>query len=241
MMGIYKITNLKGKIYIGQSTDLKKREEMYLKLKCKGQPKLYNSLQKYGWEQHKFEIIEECGLEQLNEREMYWGLYYDVLGENGLNLRLGDAKGKCSEETKQKMSQSAIGRKWNTDMRYKFNSSKTNHPMYNEEWKNKISESLKGRTITWASKISKSSKGKKGKFTGKNHSEETKQHMSEYRKINYVNNHKKSSIIQYDLEGNFIKRWESITEAKQLYKGDIQACCAGKQKTAGGYKWTYDK
>jgi len=103
MIGIYKITNPTGKIYIGQSTNLKKREDDYVKLRCDKQPKLYNSLKKYGWEQHKFEVIEKCSLEQLNEREIYWGLYYDVLEENGLNLRLGDANGLCSEETKKKI------------------------------------------------------------------------------------------------------------------------------------------
>jgi len=45
-------------------------------------------------------------------------------------------------------------------------------------------------------------------------------------------------ILQYDLEGNFIKEWESITEAKQwLGSGDIQSCVNGKQKQAGGYQW----
>jgi hypothetical protein len=103
MIGIYKIINPTGKIYIGQSTNIGNRKYYYSSIKCDKQPKLYNSLQKYGWEQHMFEIIEECSLEQLNEREIYWGLHYDVLGENGLNLRLGDANGLCSEETKKKI------------------------------------------------------------------------------------------------------------------------------------------
>jgi group I intron endonuclease len=103
-IGIYKITSPSGKIYVGQSTNLEKRKDDYKKLKCEKQPKLYNSLQKYGWEQHKFEIIEECAEEQLNKREIYWGLHYDVLDENGLNLKLGDASGLCSKETKQKIS-----------------------------------------------------------------------------------------------------------------------------------------
>jgi group I intron endonuclease len=105
MIGIYKITNPTGKIYIGQSINLEKREDDYMKLRCDKQPKLYNSLKKYGWGQHIFEIIEKCSLEQLNEREIYWGLYYNVLEENGLNLRLGDARGKCSEEMKKKIGQ----------------------------------------------------------------------------------------------------------------------------------------
>ena len=103
MIGIYKITSPTGKIYIGQSTNIENRKYYYSSVKCDKQHKLYNSLQKHGWEQHIFEIIEECSLDQLNEREIYWGLYYDVLGENGLNLRLGDANGLCSEETKKKI------------------------------------------------------------------------------------------------------------------------------------------
>jgi group I intron endonuclease len=107
-VGIYKITSPSGKIYIGQSTDLEKRENDYKILKCEKQPKLYNSLKKYGWENHTFEIIEKCRLDQLNKREIYWGLHYDVLEEKGLNLRLGNANGLCSEETKQKISQTRL-------------------------------------------------------------------------------------------------------------------------------------
>jgi hypothetical protein len=103
MIGIYKIISPTNKIYIGQSTNIENRKYYYASIKCDKQHKLYNSLVKYGWEQHKFEVIEECSLEQLNEREIYWGQYYDVLSENGLNLRLGDANGLCSEETKQKI------------------------------------------------------------------------------------------------------------------------------------------
>lgn len=53
-------------------------------------------------ENHLFEVIEECSIEQLNERELYWGYFYEVLGENGLNLRLGEGKGLYSEEIKLK-------------------------------------------------------------------------------------------------------------------------------------------
>ena len=110
IIGIYKITNPKGKIYIGQSTNLKKREEDYIKLRCDKQYKLYNSLKKYGWEQHNFKIIEECVLEHLNEKEIYWGLHYGVLEKNNLNLRLGNANGLCSEETKNKISKANKGK-----------------------------------------------------------------------------------------------------------------------------------
>lgn len=46
-------------------------------------------------------------------------------------------------------------------------------------------------------------------------------------------------INQYDLEGNFIKEWPSLTIVKKQYKGDIQACCSKKQKTAGSFIWKW--
>jgi group I intron endonuclease len=102
-IGIYKIISPSGKIYIGQSSNIENRKYYYEKLHCTKQIRLYNSIKKYGWNNHIFDVIEECSLEQLNEREIYWGLYYDDLGENGINLRLGDANGKCSQETKDKI------------------------------------------------------------------------------------------------------------------------------------------
>ena len=48
--------------------------------------------------------------------------------------------------------------------------------------------------------------------------------------------------FQYDLNGNFIKEYKSIAEAKE-YAGIadslISACCLYKSKSAGGYQWRY--
>jgi group I intron endonuclease len=110
-IGVYKITNPQNKIYIGQSTNIEERFRKYSKLNCKRQPKLYYSLKKYGFENHVFDIIEECNLEQLNEREIYWGNYFDVLGKNGLTLKLGNGKGSLTNVTKQKISESLLGKK----------------------------------------------------------------------------------------------------------------------------------
>jgi hypothetical protein len=49
-------------------------------------------------------------------------------------------------------------------------------------------------------------------------------------------------VLQYDLEGNFIKEWEcgkwAAIKLKVQIDG-ISACCLGKQKTAGNYIWKY--
>jgi group I intron endonuclease len=110
-VGVYKITNPQNKIYVGQSINIKERFRKYYKLNCKRQSKLYFSLKKYGPENHVFEIIEECFIEQLNEREKYWGIEFDVLGENGLNLKLGNGRGSLTDITKQKISKSMLGKK----------------------------------------------------------------------------------------------------------------------------------
>jgi group I intron endonuclease len=108
MIGIYKITSPSNKIYIGQSINIEKRKNQYkiLDKNCIG-PKLYNSLSKYGWEQHNHEIIEECNLIQLNEQEIYWKQYYiNLYGwSKMLFCELYDmGGGPKSEETKQKQS-----------------------------------------------------------------------------------------------------------------------------------------
>jgi len=128
MIGIYKITNPKGKIYIGQSTNIKERFRKYNKLNNKRQTKLYYSLKKYGIDNHQFEIIEECNTSQLNEREIYWGTYYNVLGDDGLNLRLGKGRGSCSQNTKNKISNSLKGQRKSKEHCLHLSISKTGIP-----------------------------------------------------------------------------------------------------------------
>ena len=114
MIGIYKITSPSGKIYIGSSLNINKRINYYKSNNCKGQVKLYNSLYKYGWENHNLEILEECEFEKLYERERHYGEFYNVLDENGLNCVLpnnGEKRIGVSESTKLKMSLAKKGNK----------------------------------------------------------------------------------------------------------------------------------
>jgi hypothetical protein len=72
-------------------------------IRCKRQVRLYNSLNKYGPENHLFEIIEECSIEKLLERETYWKQYYKVLDIPSLCCRMDGRGGKLSKKTKDKM------------------------------------------------------------------------------------------------------------------------------------------
>lgn len=49
-------------------------------------------------------------------------------------------------------------------------------------------------------------------------------------------------ILQYTLDGEFIKEWESIKQAsEELYitHSNIGRCCRGEQKKCGGFLWKY--
>lgn len=115
MPHIYKITSPSKKIYIGSSVDINKRFRRYKLLDCKSQYKLYRSFLKYGVDNHKFEILIECNLDNMYSLESYYGILYNSLGKDGLNLRLpkhGEKYVCVSEETKAKMSKKLIGNKY---------------------------------------------------------------------------------------------------------------------------------
>jgi hypothetical protein len=98
------------------------------------------------------------------------------------------------------------------------------------------------------SQIQKRNKSRKGYV----HSEETKlkmsnshkgkktdkEHLLKLQKGQILANSK--PILQYDLEGNFIKKWQSATVAAKkinLHPTSIRHCVQGKTKTSGGYIW----
>lgn len=50
------------------------------------------------------------------------------------------------------------------------------------------------------------------------------------------------SVMQYDLEGNFIKQWYCIKDIERelkFHSGNICCCCRHKRPTAYGFKWEY--
>ncbi len=109
--GIYKLTNPKGKIYIGQSTDIEHRFEKGHKYNVGSGKKLTNSLKKYGWENHQKDIIEECPVKDLDSRETYWIDFYDSY-KTGLNsTSSGGLSGYRDDEWKRKHRMGLKGRK----------------------------------------------------------------------------------------------------------------------------------
>lgn len=109
---IYKITSPKNRIYIGQSTCVIKRWNQHRFYDYDSSILLGRSIKKYGWENHKFEIIEECLQSELDYKEIFWIEHYKSFRkkyplENGFNLTSGGSfppiNSKCSTKTKKKL------------------------------------------------------------------------------------------------------------------------------------------
>lgn len=78
MAYIYQITNnINGKIYVGKTVKNNIQERWkehlkdYKKPRCEKRP-LYDAMNKYGSENFSIKELEECSLEELNDKEIYW-------------------------------------------------------------------------------------------------------------------------------------------------------------------------
>lgn len=85
---IYKITNkVNGKSYIGQTrytVEFRWRQHQHKK----DNVYFHNAIKKYGASNFTIETLEECDIEQLNSREIFYIAKYDTFN-NGYNLTIG--------------------------------------------------------------------------------------------------------------------------------------------------------
>lgn len=135
--GIYVIHTPENFIYVGQSIDLDRREKDYVNKssRIKGQPKIYGSIDKFGWKGHTFTVLEHCEIGMLNERERYWQDEFECTNPLfGLNCMLQNAntkRRKFSDEYKKELSEKTKGE---------------NNPFYgkthSEETKQKLRENI---------------------------------------------------------------------------------------------------
>lgn len=62
--------------------------------------------------------------------------------------------------------------------------------------------------------------------------------------LNASREKQKRKVDMFDVNGNFIKKFDSIAEASRktkVWQGCICGCCRGEYKTAGGFLWKYSK
>lgn len=228
---IYKITNPSGKIYIGKTIDFHNRMNSYQSLNNKSQKAIHASILKYGWDNHKVDILEECEPHKLNEFEIYYIKKYNSFSKknpNGLNLTEGGEGTigrKDTIETKIKRAEKHIGSK------------------RSEETKKLMSVLKKGK-IPYASKLPRSEKQlyhiKYGSL-GKKKSEETLKMELDTKLKNFLSKH--GGVLQINKDGDVVKEWLILPKhiAKSINYDDSALLKALKNpsKTVQGFHWKY--
>jgi group I intron endonuclease len=103
--GIYQITHKDtGRIYIGQSTNLKKRVTSYKSSggSGNGNSVIKRAIKKHGWGSFDYKILVYCeGKDYLNDLEIKCIKAYDCLAPNGFNIEIGGGNAPISEHVKE--------------------------------------------------------------------------------------------------------------------------------------------
>ena len=240
---IYKIENsINKKVYIGQT--IQKFSKRYLGSGIEGVYKFHKTCKEKNrnYNKHLLKSIEKYGFENFKVYEQY-----DV------------AFSKTELDIKEKIYINLYN---STNEKYGYNHREGgSNGKLTEETKKKISESEKGKIVSYETKLkmSKSFKGRKlseqtkekmrGKALQRTHTKETKEKisksMSRDKNPNFKKYGKESSlsipIIQLTLEGKYIKEWEGMREAERegFTHSGISNCCKGNYKSHKGYKWMY--
>lgn len=223
--GIYRIINIdKNKVYVGSSINLKSRKYKHFKdlernIHCN--KKLQNSYNKYGKDNFIFEIIEEVSYSEdkeflkktLLEREQYWIDELDTVnvGYNINPLAMSRLGSKISQEhvdilrRVNRGNKYNLGRKASEETRVKMRESHTNP---SEELRRRISNSLKGHTVSEETirKLIERNRGKKfseehiaklrESHLGNKHTEEAKKKIGEFHRGKIVSEETRKKISE---------------------------------------------
>jgi len=106
------------------------------------------------------------------------------------------------------------------------------------ETRRKLSESCRGRVFSpeTRAKLSAAKKGRPSNRRGQKLSPETRQKISEAHRNNPHGSCVKVVCVE---TGECFASMTDAGRAKNVPCSKISMCCAGKQKTAGGYHWEY--
>ena len=257
--GIYCIKNTAyGKKYVGQSIDIMDRLRKHKSCLCNDKHNnlhLQSAWNIYGEDAFKFYVLEECPEDLLDEKEIYYIEEFQLMNDNfGYNIEPGGHRNKrMSDKTKQKISQSLVGREFSEEHRRKIGDANSRREI-SDETKQKMSKNhadISGENNPMFGKHhSEETKRKiienRNTLSGKDHpnygkhlSEETKQKISESHKgIHAGSKHPRCRPVYCpELNQSF---W-GAAEVEEKYGIDrtyIYACLSGRQKSAGKHPIT---
>ena len=224
--GIYCIENMTtNKKYIGQSRNIDDRwykHKNKLRNKKHENDYLQKAWNKYGEDDFKFYIIEECDIEKLDEREIYYIDFYNVLNHDyGYNMQSGGQSSCLTEYARAKLSASIKKAYQNENLR-KQRSIDALNQWANPEIKKKIT-------------------GKNNGMYGRKHSKETRRKMSENKIKKPSPKRNTTPVLCIELNRVFQDAVTACTELglNKSSTGSIFSVCKGERRTCGGYHWKF--
>lgn len=185
---IYKYTSPIGKVYIGQTTEERRRRRTFMNInKTYGGDKIDRARAKYGPSNFNYEVLERLSLndssearDKLDELEEFYIRYYDSY-KNGYNMTYGGftTRGfRFSDEQKAALSKQRTGRK----LRPRSEEEKAYHSrIMQERWASKEYRELRAKinaSEEHKRKVSESLSGERNGMYRKKHSVESKEKMS---------------------------------------------------------------
>lgn len=214
--GIYRIVNtLNEKCYVGQTVDLKRRfsnHKSSYKNSRGNHPVLHHAINKYGWSAFKYEVICRCPIEYLNKMEIHFISHFNSYSA-GYNANKGGHESVVPKPIYQYDNKGFYINKWE--------SVKDAAKYYN------CSESLISGTLNNSKRITAFG------FL-----------WSRQKVVKLKNTRIPISnpipVDKYNVKGELIMRFDSISDAVKHEKGSINIERALKEGgLAGGYAWVF--
>jgi group I intron endonuclease len=240
--GIYRIQSKvhEDRIYIGSAVHVYERwykHRQKLRKNKHENSKLQNHFNKYGFSDLTFNILLFCKVDELAKAEQYfidsYNPWFNICKIVGTQL---------GRHWKANISRGKIGNKNNLGKK------RSVKRVISEEVKDKISIGTKKAMEDPMLRLHLSNlkKGQPSSFTGKHHTEESNQknrdsHLGKTQSPE-TKLKKSKTVLQFDLNGVFIKEWKSLTDAATtigMLKTSISYCANGKLKTSGGFIWRF--
>lgn len=121
--GIYLIKNtVDGKVYVGKSKNIYERYMQYVR-DFKKQAAyhmntyLLRAMNKHGFENFEMTLLEECHICELSDRELFWMIELESLGDKGYNLRSDTDQGMMTHPLTSKKISDRLRFEWESGIR----------------------------------------------------------------------------------------------------------------------------
>lgn len=266
--------NVNSKVYVGQT--IRALGERWAGHKCdaingRKSTAICNAIRKYGADSFYIELLEDnIPYSLLDEKEIEYIREYNSVSPNGYNISFGGQTYKTEEE-RLFMRERVLGEK-----NPMYGACGEKNPFYGKQHSKEARKILSEKSKQYYMSLSPEEKRKNmkrldearvkmikmygGGFKGRNHTEDAKRRISEKlkgkkfseehnRKIS-ENSTRKRQIVMLDKEGNYLREFDSMTNACRYIKesnihekpmpGVISTVCySSDRSTAYGYMWLY--